>query len=90
MLNNSPWLRDRALQDISDTEADSIAGGQVTTVPELMDVRPIDVITQPNKKRAMSLKTSNPTGLSALSAPTRFILLFANAFSLIKEYTNND
>jgi hypothetical protein len=40
MLNNSPWLRDRALQDISDTEADSIAGGQMTTVNQLTDVSP--------------------------------------------------
>ncbi len=45
MLNNSPWLRDRALEDISDTEADLIACGQVTTVNELLDLRPIDVIT---------------------------------------------
>lgn len=81
MLNNSPWLRDRALQDISDTEADSIAGGQVTTVPELLDLRPIYAIAEPKKKRAMSSKTSQSTGLSMLSARARFILLFANHFS---------
>jgi hypothetical protein len=82
MLNNSPWLRDRALQDISDTEADSIAGGQVTTVNQLMDVG-LDKnwIIEPNKKRAMSSKTSKSTGLSAMSARARFILLFANSFS---------
>lgn len=81
MLNHSPWLRDRALQDISDTEADLIAGGQVTTVPELLDVRPIDVITKPKNKRVMSSTNSNQTGLAALSARARFILLFANPFS---------
>lgn len=81
MLNNSPWLRDRALQDISDTEADAIAGGQVTSVSQLSDVRPIDVSTEPKKKRAMSSKNSNQTGLAAMSARARFILLFANPFS---------
>lgn len=81
MLNHSPWLRDRALQDISDTEADLIAGGQVTTVDQLLDVRPIDVSTKPNKKLVMSSKTSNQTGLAALSARARFILLFANSFA---------
>jgi hypothetical protein len=81
MLNNSPWLRDRALQDISDPEANLIAGGQVITVNELLDLRPIDVITEPKNKRAMSSKTSKSTGLSAMSARARFLLLFANPFS---------
>jgi hypothetical protein len=81
MLNNSPWLRDRALQDISDPEANLIAGGQVITVNELLDLRPIDVITEPKNKRAMSSKNSKSTGLSSLSARARFILLFANSFS---------
>lgn len=82
MLNNSPWLRDRALEDISDTEADLIAGGQVTTVNELLDLRPINVITEPKKKRAMSSKTSESTGLAALSARVRALtLLFANPFA---------
>lgn len=80
MLNNSPWLCDRALQDISDTEADLIAGGQVTTVPILLDVKPIDVITEPRRTRAMLSKTSNSTGLAALSTKVR-ALLFANPFS---------
>ena len=82
MLNNSHWLRDRALQDISDTEADLIAGGQVTTVPELMDVRPIDVIIEPKKKRVMSSKTSKSTGLAALfDRVSAVTLLFANPFA---------
>jgi len=80
MLNQSPWLSDRELQDISDTEANLIAGGQVSLVSQLSDVRP-DVSTAANKKRVMSSKTSNPTGLAALSARARFILLFANPFS---------
>ena len=49
MLNQSPWLSDRELQDISDTEANLIAGGQVSPVSQLSDVRPIDVSTQPIK-----------------------------------------
>lgn len=81
MLNNSPWLRDRTLQDISDSEADLIAGGQTTTVPILLDVRPIDVITEFNKKRAMSSKKLRSTGLSAMFSRVRAILLFANYFS---------
>lgn len=81
MLNNSSWLRDRALQDISDPEADLIAGGQVTTVPELRDVLPIDVITEFKKKRAMSSTNSQSTGLSAMFDRVRAILLFANSFS---------
>jgi hypothetical protein len=80
MLNNSPWLRDRALQDISDTEADSIAGGQMTTVNQLTDVSP--AITEPKKKRVMSSQTSKSTGLAALSDRVSAItLLFANPFA---------
>ncbi|MEG4810588.1 hypothetical protein QUA82_22780 [Microcoleus sp. F8-D3] len=78
MLNNSPWLRDRALQDISDTEANLIAGGQVTTVPELMDVRPIDVTTEPNKKRGMRSNNFKSMGLAALSTYISRIILFLN------------
>jgi hypothetical protein len=83
MLNNSPWLRDRALQDISDPEADLIAGGQVITVNQLMDVG-LDKnwIIEPKKKRAMSSNNSKSTGLAALSARLRALtLLFANPFS---------
>ncbi|MBD1811962.1 hypothetical protein NDA07_07000 [Microcoleus vaginatus DQ-U2] len=40
MLNQSPWLSDRELQDISDTEANLIAGGQFSSVSQLSDVRP--------------------------------------------------
>ena len=80
MLNNSPWLRDRALEDISDTEANLIAGGQVIGVDQLLDVSP--AITEPNKKLAMSSQISKSTGLAAL--PDRVIalvLLFANPFA---------
>lgn len=79
MLNNSPWLRDRALEDISDMEADLIAGGQVIGVDQLLDVSP--AITEPNKKRAMSSTNSTLTGLAALSARARLVLLFANPFA---------
>ena len=80
MLNNSPWLRDRALQDISDTEANLIAGGQVTSVPELRDVLP--AITEPKKKRVMSSKISKSTGLAALSGRVMALVqLFANPFA---------
>ncbi|MEG4810590.1 hypothetical protein QUA82_22770 [Microcoleus sp. F8-D3] len=80
MLNNSPWLRDRALEDISDTEADSIAGGQMITVNQLTDVSP--AITEPKKKRVMSSKISKSTGLAALSDRViALVLLFANPFA---------
>lgn len=82
MLNNSSWLRDRALQDISDPEADLIAGGQVTSVNQLTDVGlGTNWLTESKKKRAMSSKTSQSTGLAAMSARVRFLLLFANPFS---------
>lgn len=81
MLNNSPWLRDRELQDISDPEANLIAGGQVTSVSQLSDVLPIDVSTEPNKKRGMRSNNWKSMGLAALSANVRALLLFSNPFS---------
>ncbi|MEG4942599.1 hypothetical protein [Microcoleus sp. F4-D5] len=78
MLNQSAWLSDRALQDISDTEANLIAGGQVTTVPELMDVRPIDVSTEPKKTWGMLSQNFKSMGLAALSTYISRIILFLN------------
>ncbi|MEG5035201.1 hypothetical protein [Microcoleus sp. AT3-D2] len=80
MLNQSSWLSDRALEDISDMEADLIAGGQLTTVDQLLDVRPIDVSTEPKKTWGMLSNNFKSLGLAALSANIR-ALLFANSFS---------
>ncbi|MGB3267520.1 MAG: hypothetical protein WBA89_26620 [Microcoleus sp.] len=80
MLNNSPWLRDRALEDISDMEADLIAGGQVIGVDQLLDVSP--AITKPNKKRAMSSTNSTQIGLAAqFPFILNLVLLFPNPFA---------
>ena len=80
MLKNSPWLRDRELEDISDMEADLIAGGQVTGVDQLRDVLP--AITEPKKKLVMSSKISKSTGLAALSDRViALVQLFANPFA---------
>ncbi|MEG4942601.1 hypothetical protein [Microcoleus sp. F4-D5] len=80
MLNNSPWLRDRALQDISDMEADLIAGGQVIGVDKFGDFRP--AITESNNKLAMSSKNSTQTGLAAqFPFILNLVLLFPNPFA---------
>ena len=81
MLNQSSWLSDRELQDISDLEANLIAGGQVTSVSQLSDVRLIDVSTEPNKKRNMQSNNLKLRGLAVLSANIRALLFFANPFS---------
>ncbi|MEG4856922.1 hypothetical protein QUB75_04100 [Microcoleus sp. K1-B6] len=70
----------RKLQDISDPQANLIAGGQVTSVSQLSDVLPIDVSTEPNKNRGMLSNNFKSLGLAALSATIR-ALLFANSFS---------
>jgi hypothetical protein len=81
MLNQSPWLSDRELQDISDPEANLIAGGQITSSSQLSDVRPGDVSSESTKKRSMRSNNLKSMGLAALSANIRALLLFANPFS---------
>ncbi len=78
MLNQSAWLSDRALEDISDMEADLIAGGQVTGVDQLLDVRPIDVSTEPKKTWGMLSNNFKSMGLAALSTYISRIILFAH------------